>query len=136
MSLYLKGLQSCRLSNFFHFSKITCFSLYIILLYENSATYEHFWFFQVLKLWLPVTLQPLEVQGHIVPFWKPPINVSLDPGCQGCCTLQMSTKACWKMMFYYIGYYIRKITNANDCNTYGVRNHFVPNSTNSKLISL
>ena len=45
LSMCLKGLQSCRLSNFSHFSKITYFFLYIILSYENNATYEHFWFF-------------------------------------------------------------------------------------------
>ena len=31
--------------------------------------------------------------------------------------LKTSTKACWKMVFYYIGYYRRKITNAHDCTT-------------------
>ena len=31
--------------------------------------------------------------------------------------LKTSTKACWKMVFYYIGYYRRKITNAHDCKT-------------------
>ena len=43
LSMCLKGLQSCRLSNFFHFSKTTFLFLCIILSYENSATYEHFW---------------------------------------------------------------------------------------------
>ena len=33
-------------------------------------------------------LIPHEVQGHVVPVWKHPINVSLEPslGCQGYCT--------------------------------------------------
>ena len=26
---------------------------------------------------------PIEVQGHVLPFWKPPINISLDLDCQG-----------------------------------------------------
>ena len=39
-----KGLQSCRLSIFFRLSKITFSFIYIILSYENSATYEHFYF--------------------------------------------------------------------------------------------
>ena len=30
------------------------FFLYVIFSYENSATYEHFWFFQVLKLCRPL----------------------------------------------------------------------------------
>ena len=29
--------------------------------------------------------------------------------------LKSSAKACLKMVFYYIGYYRRKITNAHDC---------------------
>ena len=80
LSMCLNGLQSCRLSNFFHFSKIVLFFLCIIFSYENSATYEHFWFFQVLKLWQPVALQPLEAHGQVVPFWKPPISHCLEPG--------------------------------------------------------
>ena len=50
LSMCLKGLQSFRLSNFFHFSKIVLFILCIIFSYENRATYEHFWCFEILKL--------------------------------------------------------------------------------------
>ena len=83
LSMCLNGLQSCRLSNFFHFSKIVLFFLCIIFSYENSATYEHFWFFEILKVWQPVTLQPLEVHGLTVPFWKPPISHCVEPGGHG-----------------------------------------------------
>ena len=61
---------------------IFLFMYHIVIAYENTATYEHFWFFQVLKLWQPVTLQPLEAQGHVLPFWKPPIKICLEPACQ------------------------------------------------------
>ena len=27
-----------------------------------------------------------EVQGCILPFWKPPINISEEPDCHGCCS--------------------------------------------------
>ena len=27
---------------------------------------------------------PLEVQGPVLPFWNPPVNISLDLDCQGC----------------------------------------------------
>ena len=60
--------------------EIVLFFLYLILSYENSATYEHFWFFQVLKLWQSVTLLLLKAHGQVVPFWKPPISHCLKPG--------------------------------------------------------
>ena len=66
LSMCLKGLQSCRLSNFFHFSKIVHFFLCIIFSYENSTTYEHFWLFEILKLWQPVTLKPLGAGVNIL----------------------------------------------------------------------
>ena len=28
----------------------------------------------------------LEVQGRVLPFWKPPINISMEPDCHGCCS--------------------------------------------------
>ena len=28
----------------------------------------------------------LEVQGRVLPFWKPQINISKDPDCHGCCS--------------------------------------------------
>ena len=43
-----------------------------------------FWSFYF-KLWHLVTLMPLEVQGCVLPFWKPPINISKEPDCHGCC---------------------------------------------------
>ena len=61
--------------------------LYIILSYENSSTYEHFWFFQVIKLWQLVTLQLFEAQVHVLHFWKPPIYICLEPDCQGDCSV-------------------------------------------------
>ena len=38
------------------------------------------------KLWHLVTLMQLEVQGGVLPFWKPPINISREPDCHGCCS--------------------------------------------------
>ena len=35
------------------------------------------------KVWQPVTLVSLEIRGHILPFWKPPIKIYLEPDCQG-----------------------------------------------------
>ena len=37
----------------------------------------------VLKLWQPVTLQPLEAHGQVVIFEKPPISHCLEPGGHG-----------------------------------------------------
>ena len=70
LSMCLNGLQSCRLSNFFHFSKFVLFFLCIIFSYENSTTYEHFWFFEVqLKLWQGVIHKPCGQDfDH---FWPP-----------------------------------------------------------------
>ena len=28
----------------------------------------------------------LEVQGRVLPFWKPLINISKEPDCHGCCS--------------------------------------------------
>ena len=69
MSLYFKRHQSYSLSKFEEFD----------LLCKSGVLREF-------QLWHPVSLMPLEVQGHVVPFRKPPINISLEPGCQGCCT--------------------------------------------------
>ena len=33
-----------------------------------------------------VTLMPLEVQGRVLLFWKPPINIFKEPDCHGCCS--------------------------------------------------
>ena len=82
MYMCLKGLQSWMMSKFQYSLNITYF-LFVIFSYENSATYEHFWFFEVLKLWQPVTLQPLEANGRVVPFWKPLISHCLEPDDHG-----------------------------------------------------
>ena len=29
---------------------------------------------------------PLDVQGRVLPFWKPPINIFEEPDCHGCCS--------------------------------------------------
>ena len=36
------------------------------------------------QLWRPVSSMPLEVQGLVVPFMKPPINISLETNHQEC----------------------------------------------------
>ena len=69
---------------FFIFQKLHFSSTYHIVIWKQC----HLWtllIFSSTKIWQPVTLQSLEVQGHVVPFWKPPINVNLEPGYQGCC---------------------------------------------------
>ena len=38
------------------------------------------------KLWHLVTLMHLKAQGRVLPFWKPPINISKEPDCHGCCS--------------------------------------------------
>ena len=50
LSMCLKGLQSCRLSNFFHSSKITFFFLYIIVIWKQ----RHLW--TLLIFWSTKTL--------------------------------------------------------------------------------
>ena len=35
------------------------------------------------KVWQSATLQPLEENGQVIPFWKPPISNCLDPGGHG-----------------------------------------------------
>ena len=90
-----QGTAKLQAVKLFSFSKITYFFLYIKLSYENSVTYEHFWFFQVLKLWQPVTLLPLEAQGYVLHFWKPTIYICLEPECQGDCRV---LKVCQVML--------------------------------------
>ena len=41
---------------------------------------------RVFHLWHPVILMSLEVQVHVLPFWKPLINISKDPDSHGCCS--------------------------------------------------
>ena len=33
-----------------------------------------------------MTLMPPEVQGHVLPFWKPPVNILWDLDCHWCCS--------------------------------------------------
>ena len=111
----LKGLQTCRLSNFVHFSKITFFFSYMVLSYENSATYEHFWFFQVLKFWQPVTLQPLRHKdmsylfGNLQSIWV------WSQTNRGVAAFLTSLRPCLKLVLYLVSYYNCKITNAHNC---------------------
>ena len=78
-----QGAAKLQAVKLFHFSKIVHFFLCIIFSYENSTTYEHFWSFEILKVWQPVTLQPLEAYGQVVTLWKPPISHCLEPGIHG-----------------------------------------------------
>ena len=63
MSRYLNGLQS------YSTSKLE--SLFFIE------------WMDILKLWQSTTLQPLKLQGHTAPFWKPPNLINLEPRGQG-----------------------------------------------------
>ena len=69
MTLYFNGHQSCSLSKFDGF----------YLLHRNGV-------FSNFQLWHVVTLTPLEVQGNVLSFWKPLINISWDLDCHGCCS--------------------------------------------------
>ena len=69
-----------------------------------------------LKIWHPVTLVPLEVQGRVLPFWKPPINISKDPDCHGCCSALNISQVMLKIVFLLVSYYKLLNTNAHDCN--------------------
>ena len=39
-------------------------------------------FWKMKKVWQSTTLVSLEIQGHVLPFWKPPIKICLEPDCQ------------------------------------------------------
>ena len=34
------------------------------------------------KVWQPAILVSLEIQGHVLPFWKSPIKICFNPDCQ------------------------------------------------------
>ena len=68
-----------------------------------------------LKIWHPVTLVPLEVQGRVLPFWKPLINIFKEPDCHGCCSALNVSQAMLKIVFLLVSYYKRLKTNAKDC---------------------
>ena len=79
MSLYLIRHQSYSLSKFEEFD-LLC----------KSGVLRDF------QIWHPVSLMPLEVQGHVVPFWKPPINISLDLNSHECCSTLNVCQAVFK----------------------------------------
>ena len=101
MSLYLKRHQSYSLSKFEEFD-LLC----------KSGVLRDF------QLWHPVSLMPLEVQGHVLPFWKPPINMSQDLDCHGGCSTVNVCQAMLKNRILLISYYKRLKTNAQDCRRY------------------
>ena len=57
----------------------------------------------------------LEVQGRVLPFWKPPINISKDPDCHGCCSALNISQVMLKIVFLLVSYYKLLNTNAQDC---------------------
>ena len=92
------GFQKCRTctcfsgdtkvagcKTFLFFKNYIFTFMYHIVIWKQ----RHLWtlFFQALKLWQPVTLQPLEAQGHVLHFWKSPIYICLNPDCQGDCSV-------------------------------------------------
>ena len=77
-------LQAVKLFSFFK-NYIFIFMHHIVIWKQR-----HLWtllIFSSTKIWQPVTLQPLEAQGHVLHFWKPPINICLEPDCQGGCSV-------------------------------------------------
>ena len=58
---------------------------------------------------------PLEVQGRVLPFWKPPINISKEPDCHGCCSTLNISQGMLKIVFFLASYCKRLKTNAQNC---------------------
>ena len=58
---------------------------------------------------------PLEVQDSDLPFWKPPIKISKDPDCHGCCSALNISQVMLKIVFLLVSYYKLLNTNAQDC---------------------
>ena len=58
---------------------------------------------------------PLEVQGPVLPFWKPLINISKEPDCHGCCSALNISQGMLKIVFYLVSYYKLLKTNAQNC---------------------
>ena len=88
-------IHYCPRPRLFHFFK-NCTFLFMYHIFIRKQ--RHLWtllFFEILKLWQPVTLLPLEAQGHILHFWKPPIYICLEPDCQGDCSV---LKVCQVML--------------------------------------
>ena len=65
---------------------------------------------QVNTLWVP-----LDVQGRVLPFWKPLINIFKEPECHGCCSTLNISQAMQKIAFFLVSYYKRLKTNAQNC---------------------
>ena len=51
----------------------------------------------------------LEVQGRVLPFWKPQINISKEPDYHGCCSALNICQAMLKKL------YTRLKTNTQNC---------------------
>ena len=98
MYMYLKGHQSCSLSKFEWFD----------LLHKNRLLGDF-------QIWHPLTFVPLEVKRNVLPFWKSPINVSLEPDFQGCCSNWSVCQAMLKISILLISYYTRKLSIGQDC---------------------
>ena len=57
----------------------------------------------------------LEVQGRILPFWKPLINIFKKPDCHGCFSALNISQVMLKIVFLLVSYYKLLNTNAQDC---------------------
>ena len=53
-----------------------------------------------------------EIQDCVLPFWKPPINISKKPYCHGCCSTLNISQAMLKFVSLLVSYYMRLKTNA------------------------
>ena len=78
-----------------------------------------------LKIWHPVTLVSIEVQGRVLPFWKPLINIFKEPDCHGCCTTLNISQAMLKIVFFLVSYYNLLKTNAQNCRMYQQNDYFL-----------
>ena len=58
---------------------------------------------------------PLEVQGRVLPFWKPLINIFKELDCHGCCSALNISQAMLKIVFLQVSYYKRLKTNVQNC---------------------
>ena len=66
---------------------------------------------------------PLEMQGCVLPFWIPLINISNESYCHGCCNTLNISQGMLKIVFYLVSYYKRLKTNAQNC-TYAIMVRF------------
>ena len=105
-------LQVVKLFSFFK-NYIFLFMYHIVIWKQR-----HLWtllVFSILKLWQPVTLQPLEAQERVLPFWKPPIRICLEQDCKGGSSIWKVRQAMLKCWGLLIGYYTHLISNAHHC---------------------